>query len=204
MSATVSRREGVVLGFFWVVTIAVVVMTLVNLVKDPAAKPRQEAQAAPDAATIEGRITQLKARLSAAPTEVETMVELGDIYLDTQRAMEAFRLFQRAIELAPGHTHALSDLGILHEQLGQYDKALVFYRRAYESSPGHSSLLLRMALLHSRHLGENVRALELLRTFLANNPEAQLVATAEQEIARIEQVLKTSGGAPANTRGTKD
>jgi len=200
VSLAISRREGAVLGFFWVVTIAVAVMTVVNLVKSPASKTC-ETQTAPDTAAVEGRIAQIKAKLAAAPEDVEAMVALGDIYLDTRRAQEAFQLFQRVVELNPGHTHALSDLGILHEQNGQFDKALENYRRAYESQPGQSSLLLNMALIYSRQQGENAKALKLLRTFLASNPEAQLVATANQEIARIERAMKESGAA-SNSQGT--
>ncbi len=202
MSAAVSRREGAVLGFFWAVAAGIAVMTLVNLAAGPAAGPPRRAQA-PDAAAIETRIAQLEARLQTAPTDVEAMVALGDAYLDTRRAMEAFRLFQRAVELEPGHVHALNDLAGLYQQIGQYDKALETYRRAYESQPEHSAPLLNMALIYSRHKGENAKALELLRTFLAGNPEAQLVATAEQEIARIERIMKEPGGASPGAPAAK-
>ena len=201
MSATINRREGAVIGFFWVVTVVVALMTVVNLARGPSVKPRQQAQA-PNTAAIEARIAQIEARLKAAPGDVEAMVALGDIYLDTQRAMEGFRLFQRAVEIEPGNVHALSDLGGLYQQIGRYDDALESYRRAYESKPGHSAALLNMAFLYSRHKGNNAKALELLRTFLASNPEAQLIATAKQEIARIEQAMKEAGGASSNAPAT--
>gem|GEM_PF-1150102 len=201
MRASVSRREVAVLGFFWAMVVSIAVMTLVNLAAGPAAKPQPQAQA-PNAAGSEARIAQLEARLQAAPEDVEAMVALGDIYIDTRRAMEAFRLFQRAVELESGHVHALNDLAGLYQQIGQYDQALESYRRAYESQPAHSASLLNMALIYSRHKGENAKALELLRTFLAGNPEAQLIATAEREIARIEQSMRENGGASSNGQGT--
>lgn len=192
MSAPFSRREGSVIVFFWAVTIVVAVMTVVNLARGPSAKPRQQA---PNTAAIEARITQLEARIKTVPGDVEAMVALGDLYLESQRAMEGFRLFQRAVEIEPGNVHALSDLGGLYLQLGQSDKALESYRRAYESKPDHRDLLLNMALIYSRNKGDNAKALELLRTFLAGNPEAQAAAAAKQEIARIEQAMKEAGGA---------
>lgn len=195
MSAVVSRREVAVLGFFWAVAVGIAVMTLVNLAADPAPRPQRQAQA-PEGAAMETHIARLEAHVQAEPTDIEALVALGDAYLDTRRGMEAFRLFQRAVELEPGHVHALSDLAGLYQQIGQYDKALETYRRAYESQPEHSSSLLNMALIYSRHKGENAKALELLRTFLAGNPEAQLIATAEREIARIEQIVKAGGNPP--------
>ncbi|AMV70634.1 hypothetical protein DBW_0234 [Desulfuromonas sp. DDH964] len=201
MSVSVSRREVAVLGFFWVMVVSIAVMTLVNLVGGPAAKPQPQAQAT-NAAGTEARIVQLEARLKVDPEDVETMVTLGDIYMDTRRAMEAFRLFQRAVELEPGHAHAQNDLAGLYQQIGQYDKALESYRRAYESQPEHSASLLNMALIYSRHKGEDAKALELLRKFLAGNPEAQLIATAEREIARIEQGMREPGNVSSNAQGT--
>ncbi|MCL5884602.1 MAG: tetratricopeptide repeat protein [Deltaproteobacteria bacterium] len=202
MSATFNRREGAIIGFFWMVTVVVALMTVVNLARGPSDKPRQQAQA-PNTAAIEARIAQLEARLKAVPGDVEAMVALGDLYLETQRVMEGFRLFQRAVEIEPSNVHALSDLGGLYQQLGQSDKALESYRRAYESKPDHSAPLLNMALIYSRDKGDNAKALELLRRFLASNPEAQLIATAQQEIARIEQAMKEAGGASPNTPPTR-
>ena len=201
MSATISRREWAVIGFFWMVTVVVALMTVVNIARGPSDKPRQQAQA-PNTAAIEARIAQLEARIKAVPGDVEAMVALGDLYLETQRGMEGFRLFQRAVEIEPGNVHALSDLGGLYQQAGRYDDALESYRRAYESKPDHSAPLLNMALIYSRDKGDNAKALELLRRFLASNPEAQLIATAQQEIARIEQAMKEAGGASPNTPPT--
>lgn len=201
MSATISRREQAVIGFFWVVTVVVALMTVVNLVRGPSVKPRQQAQA-PNTAAIEARIAQLEARLKAVPGDVEAMVALGDLYLESRRAMEGFRLFQRAVEIQPGNVHALSDLGGLYQETGDYDKALESYRRAYESEPDHHDLLMNMALIYSRHKGDTAKALELLRTVLAGNPNAQLAAAAKQEIARIEQVPKGAGRASPKTPPT--
>ena len=201
MSATFNRREGAIIGFFWVVTVVVALMTVVNLVRGPSVKPRQQAQA-PNTAAIEARIAQVEARLKTVPGDVEAMVALGDLYLETQRGMEGFRLFQRAVEIEPGNVHALNDLGSLYQQLGQSDKALESYRRAYESKPDHSAPLLNMALIYSRDKGDNAKAMELLRRFLASNPEAQLIAIAQQEIARIEQAMKEASRASPNTPPT--
>lgn len=185
----VSRREKAANGFFMIVIVAIIAMTLGVLVKGPAAKP-QQGQTAPNTAVSQARIAQLEAQLKTAPNDVEALVDLGDAYLASNRAMEAFKLFRRAVERAPKNAHALSDLGSLYQQIGKYDMAIESYRTAYEAQPDHTGSLLNMALIYGRHKKEYPKALELLQTFLNSNPEPQLVATAEQEIARIKQVLK--------------
>jgi len=182
----VSRREKAVNGFFMLVIVAIAAMTLGALFKGPVEKQEQQTQSAPSAA----QIAQLESRLKTSPNDVEAMVGLGDIYLDSNRAMEAFKLFQRAVEIDPANIHALSDLGSLYQQIGKYDKAIESYQSAYEHQPSHTGSLLNMALIYSRHKKDYAKALELLKTFLAGNPEAQLIATAEQEIARIEQATE--------------
>ncbi|ORJ60586.1 tetratricopeptide repeat protein [Geothermobacter hydrogeniphilus] len=191
MTARVSRRDRAAFGFFCAVAIAIGAMTLGFLVKGPAAKPQPQAQGTPNQ-NIEARIAQLETHLKTSPRDVNALLSLGDAYLNSRRAMEAFRLFQRTLDIEPGNVHALSDLGSLYQQIGQYDKALDSYRRAFESRPDHTGSLLNMALIYSRHKGENARALELLQQFLNSNPEPQLVATAEQEIARIRQVMQAA------------
>lgn len=186
----ISRREKAANGFFMVVIVAIAAMTLGLLLRGPVEKPAQQAQGAPNAAESAARTAQLESRLKAAPNDVEAMVGLGDIYLDSNRAMEAFKIFQRAVDLDPANIHALGDLGSLYQQIGKYDKAIESYQSAYEHQPNHTGSLLNMALIYSRHKKDYAKALELLNTFLNNNPEAQLVATAEQEIARIEQATE--------------
>lgn len=185
----VSRREKAANGFFIVVIIAIAAMTLGVLLRGQAEKP-QQAQAAPSAATLEARISQFSKLLKTAPNDVAALVGLGDAYLDSNRAMEAFKLFQKAVELEPGNVHALSDLASLYQQIGKYDMAIESYRTAYEAQPDHTGSLLNMALIYGRHKKEYPKALELLQTFLNNNPEPQLIANAEQEIARIKQAMQ--------------
>ncbi len=191
MSAGINRKERAAIGFFWAVIIVIGAMTLFSLVRGPAAKPQPRTQQTQNQA-IEAQIAQLESRLGNAPRDVNTLLALGDAYLNARRGMEAFRLFKRTLEIEPGNVHALSDIGSLYQQIGQYDKALDSYRRAYEIRPDHTGSLLNMALIYSRHKGEYVKALELLQQFLASNPEPQLVATAEQEIARIRQALQAA------------
>jgi cytochrome c-type biogenesis protein CcmH/NrfG len=99
------------------------------------------------------------------------------------------------MKVDPNNLHVLSDLGNIYQQIGKYDQALDSYQRAYQVDPSHGSILLNMALLYSRHKEDTAKALELLEQLMASNPEPQLAATAQQEIARIRQA---AGGSPDN------
>jgi cytochrome c-type biogenesis protein CcmH/NrfG len=140
-------------------------------------------------ADLEKQVTLLKKKLTSNPNDFRSLVMLGDAYLDMNLVHEAFKEFLKAEKLNPDDTHVLSDLGGIYQNMGQYEEALKRYSHAYKVRPDHSSSLLQMALIYGRHMKEYDKSLELLRKFLAGNPEAQLIGTAEQEIVRIEQIL---------------
>lgn len=193
MEMTTTRREIVVRGFFWALLVSVSLMTAYFLITGGPVKRADKEQGQAD---LQQQIAQYSAALEKNPTDIRTLISLGDIYLDGENYHEAYRIFLRAEKVDPGNVHVLNDLGTIYQQMAQYDRALESYRRAYESKPEHIAPLLNMALIYSRHKGENAKALELLEKFMASNPEPQMVATAEQEIARIKQATQ-SGSKPA-------
>ena len=115
-----------------------------------------------------------------------------DLYLNADNVRDAYQTFLTVQKVAPDNTHVLNDLGSIYQQIGRYDQALASYEEAYRLDPSHGTSLLSVAMLYSRHKGDNAKALELLQQLLASNPEPQLTATAQQEIARIKQ----AGGTP--------
>jgi len=190
VTATATRREIVVRGFFWALLVSVSLMTIYFVITGGPVKQEDKEHGQ---AELQQQIIQYKTALEKNPRDLQVLVTLGDTYLNMNNIRDAYRMFLRAEQVSPNDTHILSDLGGIYQQIGQYDKALESYRRAYQSKPDHGSSLLNMALIYSRHKGENAKALELLQKFLAGNPEPQLAATAEQEIARIRQAMQTTG-----------
>lgn len=194
MAATATRREIVVRGFFWGLLISVSLLTAYFLATGGPVEREEKEHGQAD---VQQQIIQYKTALEKNPQDLRTLIALGDTYLNMNNVREAYQLFLQAEKVDPKDVHVLNDLGTIYQQIGQYDKALASYQRAYESKPGHGSSLLSMAQIYSRYKGENDKALELLKMFLASNPEPQSAATAEQEIARIKQASQSSGN-PAN------
>ena len=194
MEATATRREIVVRGFFWALLVSVSLMSAYFLVTGGPVKSEDKEHGQAD---VQQQIIQYKTALAANPKDLQTLVALGDTYLNTNNVRDAYRLFLQAEKIDPKDVHVLNDLGSIYQQIGQYDKALESYKRAYDSKPEHGSSLLDMAQIYSRYKGDNDKALVLLKMFLASNPEPQLAATAEQEIARIKQAGQ-GGGKPTN------
>lgn len=192
MEATLitTRREIVVRGFFWALLVAVSLMTAYFVTTGGPTKPNNKPHGTAD---VQQQINQYQAALATNPNDLQSLIALGDLYLNTNNVRDAYQNFLRAQKVDPNNVHVLSDLGSIYQQIGNYDQALASYEKAYRLDPSHGSALLNVAMLYSRHKGNNAKALQLLEEFLAGNPEPQLAASAEQEITRIRQELQKSG-----------
>lgn len=191
MNMTKTRREGVARGFFWGLLLSITVLTGYFLVTGGAEKTvgKEHGQA-----NVEQQIQQYRAALESNPQDVNTLIALGDLYLNTNNFTEAWKIFTMAQKIAPDNAHVLVDLAGIYYQIGKIDKALESYERAYTLSPSHLDPLMNMALIYSREKKDYSKSLELYRKVLDSNPEPQMAARAEQEISNIETVLKQTGG----------
>lgn len=184
MEAVMSRREGVALGFFGIVIVAVALMTVYGLTigrstrTESAYRPEQTVNLTEQAARLE-------AALRANPQDLRSLVALGDTYLDLRRGGEAVGLFQRAEAINPNDTHVLSDLGNLYQQAGNYDAALQKFSRIGELEPANLGAMLHQGLLHKLK-GDPAKALEIFRTLLSRNPDPQVAQMARSQVTAIE------------------
>ena len=192
-----TRRESVTRGFFWGLLIAVTLLTVYSLVTGGPEKGEDKEHGQAD---VQQQVNQYKAALEVNPKDLNTLITLGDLYLNNKKVMEAWKVFTQAQKIAPNDSHVLMDLGGVHQQIGKYDRALENYQRAYEIKPSHLDPLMNMAMVYSQNKKNYAKALELYKTVLEANPQPQIAARAKQEIVNIESVLKQTGNASSNNR----
>ena len=184
MEAVRTRREAVALGFFGVVVVAVTLMTGYQLFSD--APKGREAHVQDQTAALRNRAAQLEAALRTNPRDVDTMVALGDAYLELRQGEQALAVFEKAQVLAPDNIHVLSDLGSIYQQTGRYDEALEKFGRVVELDPTRLGALVHMGIIYRYRKGDDAKALEIFRDVLARNPDPRLAEMARREIAKIE------------------
>lgn len=185
MEATLTRREGVVVGFFWIVVVAVVLMTAYQLVTGGASRDERAEHAEAQTETLEKKIANLEAAVRANPKDLRGLVTLGDALLDARRGRNALQAFLQAEAVAPNDVHVLSDLGTIYQQSGQYEEALAKLARVVELDPSQMGARVHMAQIY-QHTGNVPKALETLKAALALNPEPRYEQTIRSQIAKIE------------------
>lgn len=191
MDITKTRRESVARGFFWGLLLSIIVLTGLFLVTGG---PEKGGEKEHGQANVEQQIKQYRTALETNPQDLNTLITLGDLYLNTNKTMEAWKIFTQAQKIAPNDTHVLMDLAGIYSKIGKIDKALENYERAYALSPSHLDPLMNMAMIYSREKKDFTKALELYRKILDSNPEPQMAARVQQEISDIETVLNQTGG----------
>ena len=191
MDVTKTRREGVARGFFWGLLLSILVLTGYFLVTGGPEKGGGKEHGQAD---VQQQIKQYRTALEKNPQDLNTLITLGDLYLNTNKTMEAWKIFTQAQKIAPDDTHVLIDLAGIYYQINKVDKALENYERAYKLSPNHLDPLMNMAMIYSKDKKDYSRALELYKMVLDSNPEPQMAARAQQGISDIETVLKQTSG----------
>ncbi len=180
-----NRREGVVLGFFWVVVVAVTGMTGYRLVTG--GESSRQVHAREEAArALENKLARLEAAVQAEPGNLRNLVALGDAYLDARQTRQALAVFQRAETVAPDDPHVLSDLGTLYQGLGRYDDAIAKFTRVIQVAPDRLGARYHLGMIYQYNKGDSATALAILRDLLDRNPDPRLAELVRAEIAKIE------------------
>lgn len=80
-------------------------------------------------------ITALEARLSQNPRDLEALVGLGRVYLQTGQVPKAIEFYKRALEIDGRNVSALSGMAMILAQAGHSDQALTLFDRVLAINP---------------------------------------------------------------------
>jgi cytochrome c-type biogenesis protein CcmH/NrfG len=80
-------------------------------------------------------ITALEARLAQNPRDLEALVGLGRVYLQTGQVAKAIEFYKRALEIDATNVSALSGMAMILAQAGHSDQALTLFDRVLAINP---------------------------------------------------------------------
>lgn len=116
-------------------------------------------------------------------TKAETSKLRGDVLVAATRYQESIDSYKEALRLDKNDIETYKKLGTSYEQLGKDDEAIDTYGAALAIKDDEQALRLQMAraLVRRGRLDEARKSLDQV----AASPDAQLVADAKQEIAKL-------------------
>ena len=116
-----------------------------------AAAPAQAAAPAAQAPPPfdESRAAALRVTAERSPGDVETRVQLGNLYFDAERYDEARKWYEEALTVDPKNVNASTDLGIAYYYSNQPDRALAQFDKSLALDPTHSKTLLNVGIVRA-------------------------------------------------------
>lgn len=149
-----------------------------------AAPPAAQQQAAPPAQQAQSQATPLdpervKAMQNVAqqdPKDIQSRVQLGNMYFDAEQYSDAIKWYEQAIALNATDPNVSTDLGVAYYYTNQPDKALAQFDRSLAIDPKHVKTLLNVGIVRAfgkQDLAGAGKAWQQVVDLAPNSPEGQ-------------------------------
>jgi len=143
----------------------------------PAPGAEQAAAAQPQAAPIDpARVKALQDAAAKDPKDLQSRVQLGNVFFDGEKYPEAITWYEQALALNPGDTNVSTDLGVAYYYTNQPDKALAQFDHSLAIDPKHVKTLLNVGIVRAfgkQDLAGAGKAWQQVVDLAPNSPEGQ-------------------------------
>ena len=114
---------------------------------------------------VDQRIETLKSQLFDSPDNFELLSALGDAYFESQRYVEAIKVYEKALKIDPKSADSLNDLALSQFYTGKGEAAAVSANKAVEVDPAykHGWLTKGFILMTLGRLDEAAVSLEKVK-----------------------------------------
>jgi tetratricopeptide (TPR) repeat protein len=182
---------GLGIGYYFGKTMGSASMPVVTSTSGEAGAPTQTPVM--DPAAFMANEASFKSMLNSNPKDLNTLIQLGNLYYDNNKFPQAIDTYARALEIDPNNVNVRTDRGSCYWSLGQADPAIAEFQKSLQLNPTHAQTLFNLGIvyLHGKNdMGEARKAWEKL---LASNPDYP-------QRARLQEMLtsmKATPGMPA-------
>ena len=175
--------------------VAGVVLTVLHEEKTPpppaAGKPSSTANVpSPPTADFSKQIDALQAILKQDPRNLKALVELGNIYFDTDQAEKAIETYTKALQIDPNNSDVRTDMGIMYRKKGDFDRAISEFKKAAQADPAHvnSRYNLGVVLLHDK--GDIKGAVAAWEDYLRVEPNGPRAENIRAQMGKMREMIK--------------
>ena len=153
-------------------------------------KPSQSSPSPAIPADIQKQISMLQGILKEDPKNLKALVELGNLYFDTDQFDSAIQFYARALELDPKNADVRTDMGIMYRRKGDPDRALTEFRRAAQDDPKHvnSRYNTGVVLLHDK--ADIKGAIQAWEEFLKVEPAGPRAENIRNQMEKMRNMAK--------------
>jgi cytochrome c-type biogenesis protein CcmH/NrfG len=151
----------------------------------PAAPP-----SGPSPAEVSAKIQALKDIVQKDANNLSALVELGNLYFDTDQPKEAVEAYSKYLAIKPDNADVRTDMGIMYRKLGDSDRAMQEFRKAAQTDPTHanSRYNVGVVLLHDK---QDIKgAIKAWEDYLKADPNSERAERVKAQMERMRAMVK--------------
>lgn len=141
-------------------------------------------------ADTQKQISLVQSILKDDPKNLKALIELANLYFDTDQFDQAIQAYSKALEIDPGNADLRTDMGIMFRRKGEFDSAIAEFKKAAEADPTHvnSRYNLGVVLLHDK--GDIKGAIKAWEEFLKVEPTGSRAENIRTQIEKMRNMTK--------------
>ena len=160
----------------------------------PSAAPPAMAPAAPlsgpSSEEVNAKIQALKDIVQKDAKNLSALVELGNLYFDTDQPKEAVEAYSKYLAIKPDNADVRTDMGIMYRKLGDSDRAIQEFKKAAQTDPTHvnSRYNIGVVLLHDK---QDIKgAIKAWEDYLKADPNSERAERVKAQMERMRAMVK--------------
>jgi hypothetical protein len=169
----------------------------------PAAQAPAPAGGMPTAAAgmvDEAQATALRNIAEKDPANVQSRVQLGNMYFDAERYQDAIQWYEAALKLNPNDVNVSTDLGVCFYYTNQPDRAIRQMEESLRIDPRHAKTLLNLGIVKAFGKQDLTGAAAAWEEIIRIAPDSQEGQAAKRSLANLQAAHP--GGSPVPPPGT--
>jgi cytochrome c-type biogenesis protein CcmH/NrfG len=95
-----------------------------------------------------GAEAELQKVISGLPTDVDSLIMMGNHFMDNRIYPMAIECYRRALRIDSANANVLTDLGACYHASGASDKAIESFERAIAAEPNHSAAHFNLGVVY--------------------------------------------------------
>ena len=115
--------------------------------------------------------SELLNKVAADPNDLQSWIQLGNLYFDSGLSDKAIPAYIKALELDPMNPNVQTDLGIMYRRTGNIAEAIKSFNKAREIDPTHKMSVFNKGIVFYYDMGNVEGALEIWKELLRVDPD---------------------------------
>jgi tetratricopeptide (TPR) repeat protein len=166
----------------------------------PAGAPPAGASPAAVAPFDEAQAAALRAIAEKDASNVQSRVQLGNMYFDAERYQDAIQWYEAALKLNPNDAGVSTDLGVCFYYTNQPDRAVRQMEESLRIDPRHTKSLLNLGIVKAFGKQDLAGAAAAWNEVVTIAPGSQEAQAAQRSLANLQAAHP--GGTPVPPPGT--